>query len=158
MILLDTHVLVWFLNGDPRLPDAVKTIILDEPQVYVSDVSFWEIGIKARLPKRGSAFLLKGRPIETEEDVRKIVNECGVQGFLTLPITTEAILLAPFLGGEHKDPFDRMLAAQSLVPSFMTLVSADKVFDTLSPNLNRYWPGESGDDAAKRKKPSKRAT
>jgi len=139
VILLDTHALLWYLMGSPLLPEEVRERIKNEPVVFVSSASVWEIGIKVRLGK----MRVDGRAIESREKVEAIVRACEAEEFQFLSIGVEASLMAAFLGGNHRDPFDRMLAAQSLFPQKLTIVSADPVFDEMSSEIQRYWPGTS---------------
>lgn len=109
-LLLDTHVLIWW-DEDARLTAAARSAIETADQVYVSAVSDWEIAIKMSLGRL--------RPTRT---IAQAVDESG---FEELPLRlrhTEALAKLPPL---HRDPFDRMLAAQALCDR-LTLVSRDR--------------------------------
>lgn len=109
-LLLDTHVLIWW-DEDARLTAAARSAIETADQVYVSAVSDWEIAIKMSLGRL--------RPTRT---IAQAVDEAG---FEELPLRlrhTEALAKLPPL---HRDPFDRMLAAQALCDR-LTLVSRDR--------------------------------
>ncbi|MEA3545278.1 MAG: type II toxin-antitoxin system VapC family toxin [Thermodesulfobacteriota bacterium] len=111
-ILLDTHVLIWALENNPNLSEAAKSaIICGENLVFVSSVSIWEIGIKVSLGK------LKV-PDNLQEELKK-------HRFTPLNITHNHAELAAQLPIIHKDPFDRMLIAQSNGEN-MTLVTRDE--------------------------------
>jgi PIN domain nuclease of toxin-antitoxin system len=105
-VLIDTHVLLWWLTDDPRLTPAADALLRDPAtDVYVSVASLWEIGIKhasGRLPlsKPPGAFL------------PDVLAACR---FEILPIRAPHAYAAAALPPHHKDPFDRMLIAQSLV-------------------------------------------
>ena len=99
-LLLDTHVLLWWLTDDDRLPERMRAVLADgESEVLVSAASSWEISIKAALGKLSV-------PDGLREELRQ-------QGFTELPITVEDGLAAGALPRHHDDPFDRMLIAQA---------------------------------------------
>ncbi len=126
-VLLDTHALIWAMNGDPRLgPAARKAIASRVNEVFVSAASIWEAATKHRLSKFPDAKLLLDNPA-------KILDSMG---FDSLPISIEHARLAGSIEGSHRDPFDRMLAAQSRLDG-MLLASADEVFDSLK--VTRLW-------------------
>jgi PIN domain nuclease of toxin-antitoxin system len=126
-ILLDTHALIWVMNGNPRLGPGARKVIADRTnEVFVSAASIWEASTKFRLGKFPEAKLLLDNP-------EKVLNSMGID---PLAISLEHARLAGSIGVEHRDPFDRMLAAQSRLEG-MTLASADEVFDTLG--VSRLW-------------------
>jgi PIN domain nuclease of toxin-antitoxin system len=99
-LLLDTHVLLWWLADDPGLAAAAKSAIADPgTEVFVSAATIWEIGIKLALGK-----------LEVPGDV---VDACEAEGFRPLPISHRHAALAAALPRHHDDPFDRMLVAQA---------------------------------------------
>ena len=103
-LLLDTHTLLWWLDGDQKLTRRVRSLIEDTSNdIFVSAVTGWEIATKARLGK-----LPKALPI-----ARRIPEVVAEQGFLVLPVSLEHGQRAGWLPGPHRDPFDRMLAAQA---------------------------------------------
>jgi PIN domain nuclease of toxin-antitoxin system len=100
-LLLDTHILLWWLNDDPALPDHAAALIADAAnEVFVSPMSLWEIAIKARL----------GR---LEADVDEVLAAGLESGFRPLPFTLEHAAEVAKLPGHHRDPFDRALVAQA---------------------------------------------
>jgi PIN domain nuclease of toxin-antitoxin system len=126
-LLLDTHALLWWLDGDRRLSRKARTAIGAEiNSVIVSAASAWEITTKARLGK------LRGA-IDVATDVAGCV---AGQGFSTLDITILHAQRAGRLPGDHRDPFDRMLIAQAQIED-LSLVSDDRVFDTYG--VTRFW-------------------
>jgi PIN domain nuclease of toxin-antitoxin system len=126
-LLLDTHALLWWLDGDRHLSRKARTAIGDEDNViFVSAASAWEITTKARLGKLPGA-------VAVAEDV---VGSVSSQGFSSLDITMLHAQRAGRLPGGHRDPFDRMLIAQAQIED-LTLVSNDGVFDAYG--VTRLW-------------------
>jgi PIN domain nuclease of toxin-antitoxin system len=128
-LLLDTHALYWYIEGDPQLSAIARTLIQDASnEVLISPASYWEIAIKISIGK-----WRLNRPYEQFIDIA-----LNVYGFPVLPIQpahTARLITLPMLPN-HKDPFDRLLAAQSLVEN-IPLVSCDTVFDAYG--IQRYW-------------------
>jgi PIN domain nuclease of toxin-antitoxin system len=116
-ILLDSHVFFWWQTDDPRLSQSARELIEREHDVYVSAVVAWEIANKVRFGKWPQAQLLVDRFFE-------LITH---HGFLPLPITLQHAHLAGTLASRHRDPFDRMLAAQAQIEN-VPLVTADPVF------------------------------
>jgi len=113
-ILLDTHVLLWWLADDPALPAAARGTIADGAnRVVVSAATAWEISIKQALGKLDV-------PSELEEAL-----DAG--GIAALPITVAHALAAGSLPRHHDDPFDRMLIAQAGLEG-LTLLTFDENF------------------------------
>lgn len=109
-LLLDTHILLWWLGAHPRLSGSVRDAIAGANEVYVSAVSVWEIGIKLSLGK-----------LEFEGDLEDQIDR---NGFRPLPITLAHVIAAGRLPQHHKDLFDRMLIAQAQAERLM-IVTAD---------------------------------
>jgi PIN domain nuclease of toxin-antitoxin system len=108
-LILDTHVFFWWITDDPRLEARHRRAIEERTEaVYVSAVSGWEIGIKVRLGKWPEAAVLV--PGLTE----KVLDE----GFEILDLTLAEAERAGLMELVHKDPFDRLIAAQSLALDF----------------------------------------
>lgn len=126
-LLLDTHTLLWWLDGDRRLSLKARRAIRDESNtILVSAASAWEITTKARLGKLPRAL-----------DVAADVTGCVAgQGFSALDITMLHAQRAGGLAGEHRDPFDRMLIAQAQLED-VAVVSDDEVFDRYG--VRRFW-------------------
>ena len=124
-LLLDTHALLWFLEGSDKLRRAARQVIDDAANtVFVSAVSAMEVTTKVRLGKLAEALAMN---FEVEILVR---------GFLPLPITLAHAERAGGMPGEHRDPFDRLLIAQALVED-LTLVSNEAIFDGFG--VKRLW-------------------
>jgi len=109
-LLLDTHVVLWWLADAPELPDEIKDRLDREPDVRVSAATIWEIAIKQSLGKITA-------PADLPERVRDA-------GFRELPVTYTHAMAAGRLPMIHRDPFDRMLVAQARCED-LTLVTAD---------------------------------
>lgn len=117
-LLLDTHALLWWFTADPRLSAAVSTAITDEAnQVYVSAASAWEIATKQRI----------GKLDEVPQAAERFCELVAADGFLLLPVSHLHGLRAGSYDLAHRDPFDRMLAAQSELEA-MVLVTRDPMF------------------------------
>ncbi|MFZ2854798.1 MAG: type II toxin-antitoxin system VapC family toxin [Rhodocyclaceae bacterium] len=112
-ILLDTHVFIWAVTDDPRLTPVARATIEEADAVYVSAASIWEVAIKSALGKIDA---------DAEEMARAIKDS----GFVELPVSTAhaaQVARLPLLN-DHKDPFDRLLVAQSMIEP-LVLLSAD---------------------------------
>lgn len=117
MILLDTHVLVWLDEANPRLGEAAREQIntaYHAGKAMVSAISFWEVGMLVR----------KGR-IRLDMDPGVWRNDFVQQGLIELPITGEIGIRAAALDPFHGDPADRLIAATAVQHS-LTLVTADE--------------------------------
>ena len=125
--LLDTHALLWWLSADPALSATAREIIADTRNtLIVSAVSTWEISTKVRLNRLPSAVDL----------VSDFSAQLAREGFGLLSISPEHGIRAGLLPGPHRDPFDRMLIAQSQAES-IPIVSNEKIFD--SYGVRRLW-------------------
>jgi PIN domain nuclease of toxin-antitoxin system len=128
-VLIDTHVFLWLESGSPKLAiDIRERIIRFDGRVFVSAASFWEIAIKRRTGK----LVLSGSPRAAAK----------AAGFAELPIDAADAELAGSLDWEHRDPFDRMLAAQSLNRG-LPLVTADEAFRARC-DIGIVWAGAAG--------------
>jgi PIN domain nuclease of toxin-antitoxin system len=124
-LLLDTHTLLWWLDGDRRLSRRAQRAIADEThEVLVSAASAWEIATKWRLGKLPGA-------ADVAADVATVV---ASQGFTPLAITLHHAQVAGTLATEHRDPFDRMLAAQATLDG-LRVVTNDRAFADLGAPL-----------------------
>ena len=126
-LLLDTHTLLWALNGASSLSTRARRLIEDgSNEILLSAVSAWEIATKVRLGK-----LPTGE--ELSSDFSFYLTQLGVDA---LPISVEHALRAGRLPGEHRDPFDRMLIAQAQAED-IPIVSNDRIFDEY--HVQRIW-------------------
>lgn len=126
--LLDTHAVLWALTEPRRLGHGALEVVRDNgADLVVSAVSGWEIATKNRLGKLPQAdALLTTWPAH--------LRHLSVR---SLPITDTHALMAGGLDWDHRDPFDRMLAAQGMAES-MTLITSDQVFTHL-PGVRTLW-------------------
>jgi PIN domain nuclease of toxin-antitoxin system len=112
-LLLDTHVLLWWLDDHPKLGPNARHFIADRGnQVYISAASVWEASIKES----------KGLLRLSDDFDAKLASE----SFLALAITHQHGRQGAALPSVHKDPFDRLLVAQCILEG-MTLVTQDKI-------------------------------
>lgn len=126
-LLLDTHALIWWLADDPALSIPARDGIAEAGNdVFVSAASAMEVVTKHRLGKLPQADALA-------RDFEDIVR---TQGFSPLPVSLRHAVVAGGLRIAHKDPFDRLLIAQSLVEG-SALVSNERAFDGFG--VTRLW-------------------
>jgi PIN domain nuclease of toxin-antitoxin system len=101
-LLLDTHTLIWFLNGDEKLPDnVIEAIENPNNSKIVSIASIWEISIKISLDK-----------FRFPNGFKRFLDMIYENGFELLPVTFEHAIIVSTLEFIHRDPFDRLLIAQ----------------------------------------------
>jgi PIN domain nuclease of toxin-antitoxin system len=113
-LLLDTHVLLWWLADSPQLGEKARQMISDpRNQVYISAANTWEISIKRSLGK-----------LSAPDDMGTIIDE---EGFDDLPISLFHGDQAGLLPAHHKDPFDRMLIAQAQSEGLVIVTSDEKI-------------------------------
>lgn len=114
--LLDTHTLIWWWLGDPSLSRGARSLLETRQQrIYVSPVAGIEIALKVRAGKL---------PVLAE--ILEIYDQAvAADGFLHLPIDWRHAIDAGLLGGDHRDPFDRLIAAQALAEG-MAVVTRDR--------------------------------
>jgi len=111
-ILLDTHVLLWWLNDAASLGERARAQISDsENAIIVSAASLWEIAIKQGLGK-------------VEADIAEIEKDIAQQGMIRLGIEADHLIELTSLPNLHRDPFDRMLISQARAED-MPLMTAD---------------------------------
>lgn len=114
-LLLDTHALLWWLFDDPNLSSTARELIADPLNgILVSSASAWEISTKHRLGKLPSAGAL----------VQDIAGWVRRAGFTELPVSIAHAQRAGSWLQAHRDPFDRMLAAQATIEN-VQLLSCD---------------------------------
>ena len=116
-ILLDTHVLIWYLEGNQNLARPSRQLILDSNNsIFVSIASLWEIAIKTSVGK-----------LKVSRSLSDILPVLYDQSIDVLQIMPGHVLQAATLAFHHRDPFDRMLIAQAQV-EFLTVITHDDVF------------------------------
>ena len=126
-LLLDTHAFLWFVWEDPQLTATAKALIEDRAnQKFVSIATCWEIAIKVGQKK-----------LELGESATTFLpRELSANKFALLGIDLAHVTFIETLPLHHKDPFDRLLIAQSLLEP-MPVVSADLQFDPYG--VTRFW-------------------
>jgi PIN domain nuclease of toxin-antitoxin system len=111
-LLLDTHLLLWWLEASPSLPATARDLIRDpENTVFASAVSLWEIRLKQSLGKLRL-------PVDFSERL-------AGEPFESLPLMASHTRQVGLLPWHHRDPFDRMLVAQALAEK-LVLLTADE--------------------------------
>jgi PIN domain nuclease of toxin-antitoxin system len=124
-VLLDTHAFLWWVTDDPRLTKRARRTI-SGTTCLLSVASCWEMAIKASL----------GRLTVPGAVDRFVQEQLEVNGFNLLPIALEHTGRVAALPFHHRDPFDRLLAAQALAED-LSLVTADAVFRRYG--VRRVW-------------------
>lgn len=126
-VLLDTHIMLWALVADPRLPRAAIDLIADAGNdIHVSAASIWEVAVKHALA-RGTA---NDMPISGPEALA----HCDAAGYDLLSITPAHAAAVSDLPMLHRDPFDRMLVAQALLEP-MRLITHDGAVKAYDANI-----------------------
>ncbi len=120
-VLVDTHIVLWYLNGDEKLSEQAKQII-DDPNndIFVSSVSIWEIEIKHII-----------RPNEMMCSGADVASKCKQAEFIELPLRSGHVKLLHTLNRKaeapvHKDPFDKILISQAKAEG-MTFLTHDSL-------------------------------
>lgn len=127
-LLLDTHALLWVLLEPARIPTATLDRIRDaDTELVVSAASAWEIGTKFRLGRLGAA----------EPVVQGYTDHLARLRAVELPISSRHALTAGTLTWDHRDPFDRVIAAQCMLES-IALVTADRELGAF-PGVQAIW-------------------
>ena len=118
-LLLDTHALIWFLNGDKQLSSIARTAIEKNDGInYVSVASLWEIAIKISLNK-----------LESKKPFAELESQLSKNGFQLLPVMFPHFIRVSELTFHHRDPFDRLIIAQALSDN-LKVVTKDKLFSS----------------------------
>ena len=124
---MDTHALLWFALGNPRMSAKAKSAIESfDNEIIVSAASAWEVATKVRIGKLPEA---EEFAAEFRERIRRL-------GFRELAVSVEHGQRAGLMMGTHKDPFDRMLIAQALSEN-LEIVSNERTFDVY--HVRRIW-------------------
>lgn len=118
-LLLDTHIFLWIAEQPQRLaPRVLDALRNPENELFLSVVSIWEIQIKAQIGK-----LTLPLPVNEFVSIQRAINQ-----LYTLPVFERHIWLLDTLPLYHRDPFDRLLVAQTIAEKYQ-LVTADPIFD-----------------------------
>jgi PIN domain nuclease of toxin-antitoxin system len=122
-LLLDTHLLLWAAGQPERLPAAARALLEDQRNELVfSPASLWEVAIKSGL----------GRD-DFQVDARLLRRGLLDNGYQELPISSEHVVAIDGLPPLHKDPFDRLLVAQSMVEGILLLTADEQVSQYPAP-------------------------
>lgn len=128
--LIDTHVFIWFMEGDPSFSSIAKSIMLDKSnEIFISIASLWEISIKSSIGKL---------PISKKyEEVSDVLYDNLIE---ILPITFAHTVENNQLPFYHRDPFDRIIIAQAIVEN-IDFISADAAFNDylIGKSIKRIW-------------------
>jgi PIN domain nuclease of toxin-antitoxin system len=114
--LIDTQSFIWFFENNSRLPSSVRMYMEKSNRLVVSIASFWEITIKTSLGK-----------LTIPENIAGLMDKTSANGFQILPIEREHLIVLSNLDIIHRDPFDRIIIAQSIAEN-IPVVSSDEVF------------------------------
>ena len=123
-VLFDTHAFIWNFTNDKKLSEKVKKLSF-EAEPYLSAASIWELSIKKS----------KGK-LNTHLNIEQLIQDAKNFGMRELPIHFSHALEVQSLPPVHGDPFDRMLAAQSIMEN-MPIISSDSIFDEYK--VKRIW-------------------
>ncbi len=116
-LLIDTHILIWFLEGNNLLTYSRRQIIADsQNDIFISIASLWEMAIKISISK-----LTLARPFD------EVTRQIAVENIEILPITPEHTLRVSTLPFHHRDPFDRIIIAQAQVGN-LPIMTDDEIF------------------------------
>lgn len=126
--LLDTHIWAWDLKLDAKLPPRLIHLIDSSTSTHVSVVSLYEISQKVRI----------GKWPEMATVAKHLATTIAEQGYLTADVTAPIAQRAGLLDWNHRDPFDRILAATAIELQ-LPMISADIAFDELASL--KEWPG-----------------
>lgn len=126
-LLLDSHSILWFSDDSPKMPESIKRIIEDKAnEKFVSLASVWELAIK----------FTTGKLKFTDPPELYLADLLRLNHFQLFPLTFSHVVSGAALPYYHRDPFDRVIIAQSLLEE-IPVVSADTVFDAYG--VNRIW-------------------
>jgi len=125
-ILLDTHVLWWFLRGNEKIPTTTRDTIFDSQNIiYISIASIWEVAIKMSIGK-----------LSFDGGIDGFINAIEDENFELLGISTEHTKTVANLPFIHRDPFDRMLVAQAITENIPIMTTDANV---LKYGMNSIW-------------------
>ena len=125
-LLLDTHTFLWFINDNPRLSARAKALLESDADMLLSIASLWEIAIKSSIGK-----LALAQPYHIFLPQQLTDNDIEI-----LPISLAHLNVVATLPFHHRDPFDRLLIAQTIAEQ-LPIISVDTMFDAYS--VKRLW-------------------
>jgi PIN domain nuclease of toxin-antitoxin system len=116
-ILFDTQAFIWFVENDKQLPDKIRKELENiDNTIIISIASLWEMAIKISLDK-----------LHISCDIEEMIDKIYHNGFELLPILPNHIIKLSSLKYLHRDPFDRIIIAQSISED-LTVVTSDEIF------------------------------
>ena len=122
--LIDTNVLLWAMEGNPKLSSRAKAAINNEKNdIYVSVVSIWEISIKLSIGK-----------LKLSRTLDEIIDEIDYLNFSLKPISLDALRLVRNFPFHHRDPFDRLIIAEAQIEK-IPIISSDEKFHLYPPEI-----------------------
>ena len=123
-LLLDTHILLWALTDDARLPERARELLLDSHnEVFFSAASVWEIAIKRTLRRETISI--------SAEDAARFFHAAG---YAELAVSSTHAAKVETLAPLHADPFDRLLVAQAMTEP-MRLMTHDRTIASYGPEI-----------------------
>jgi PIN domain nuclease of toxin-antitoxin system len=115
--LLDTHVLIWFINGDEKLSNKAKILIEDRKnKKYVSIATIWELSIKISINK-----------INFKNGFKEFLKLVDINEIEILPISIKSLVILTNLDLIHKDPFDRVIIAQCISENHILITKDEHI-------------------------------
>lgn len=129
-LLWDTHSYLWFSSGSKEISEKVKQLIRkDDTENFISIASIWEITIKTGLGK-----------ISINGSIEDVWKDFKSNGIVVLPIELKHLKVYESLPFHHRDPFDRIIASQSIAENY-NLLGKDDIFDLYLENSSsvRIW-------------------
>lgn len=128
--LIDTHVFIWFMDGNPSFSPNAKSIMLDKSnEIFISIASLWEISIKSSIGKL---------PLSKRfNEISDVLYDNLIE---ILPINFAHTVENNRLPFHHRDPFDRIIIAQTIV-ELIDFISADAIFEDYlaGKSIKRIW-------------------
>jgi PIN domain nuclease of toxin-antitoxin system len=125
-VLIDTHTYIWFAHGSRKISTKARDIISNyDNKIFISSASIWEMAIKYSLGK-----------LQLQKPFHRIIEDLNFNYIEILPINFEHSLKVTKLDFIHKDPFDRILVAQSMIEN-MPIISKDIMLDKYG--ITRIW-------------------
>lgn len=125
-VLLDTNAFLYFINNDPALGETARSLLESEVDLLISSASLWEIAIKFSI----------GKLTLPDSFINFVPSQIQQNHIEILPVSLAYLERVSTLPFHHKDPFDRLIIAQSLVENLL-VASSDAVFDAYG--IERVW-------------------
>ncbi|GAB4030975.1 type II toxin-antitoxin system VapC family toxin [Spirosoma gilvum] len=130
-LLLDTQIILWFLEGSKQLSVQGNSLITDiDNTIYVSHISLFEVAIKLKI----------GGRLDLKRGLNGLISDCRKESIQLLPIANSHLLAYDQipLHADHRDPFDRLILATALAEQ-MSIISADEKFSRYRDVIDIIW-------------------